>query len=324
MCAEEQTLLAPVASLYDEGGVEPIEGNRLAFSPGGLLAVKGHGLDVWDLTRLDEPLCELGTTWGTSRPAWSPDGSKLAVGEWDDLSRVRIWSIPDGRCLRSYEGHRGYDMITSLAWSPDGARIASCSATPLLHVWDPATGDLLWATRPVVDPAPLVWTPDGACLAALAFSMRIVNLLRFPDLSMAVSVQQPQPLGWITCFAFAPQGDRLACGTENGYIQVWGLDRARGTGSPLLCFDRHMDAVSGLAWSPDGRLLLSGAADRHVYLWRADTGALVRYAGCRGEDNRVQDVAWSPDGRWLAVCEARGGVVRLYQSGAAPQSLPAS
>lgn len=55
-----------------------------------------------------------------------------------------------------------------------------------------------------------------------------------------------------------------------------------------------------------------------------DVGAGRRYEGCRGEDNHVLDVACSPDGRWLAVCEARGGVVRRSGRGAAPERLPVS
>lgn len=70
---------------------------------------------------------------------FSPDGSMLASCAWDKA--VKLWSIPDGRCLRTLEGHAPNEThngptwhVWSLCFSPDGNTLASASSEVLL--WD--------------------------------------------------------------------------------------------------------------------------------------------------------------------------------------------
>jgi len=57
-------------------------------------------------------------------------------------------------------------------------------------------------------------------------------------------------------------------------------------------------AITRLAWSPDGRMLASGAGDSAVRIWDAETGEAQRTV--IGQSDIVYSVAWSPDGRMLA------------------------
>src|SRR6187397_2160189 len=57
----------------------------------------------------------------------------------------------------------------------------------------------------------------------------------------------------------------------------------------------HSDWVTSVAFSPDGRRLLTGSRDKTAKLWDAETGKEIRsFAGHSAE---VYGVAFSPDGR---------------------------
>ncbi|KAJ5768989.1 hypothetical protein N7520_003548 [Penicillium odoratum] len=62
----------------------------------------------------------------------SLNGSRTASGSQDNT--VRIWDIATGQSISTLEGHWG--SVYSIAWSPDGSRIASGSLDKI----DPATG----------------------------------------------------------------------------------------------------------------------------------------------------------------------------------------
>jgi WD40 repeat protein len=71
----------------------------------------------------------------------------------------------------------------------------------------------------------------------------------------------------------------------------------------------HSDAVLSLAFSPDGKLLASGAADKMARVTELATGKLVR--NFEGHTHHVLGVSWSADGRTLATAGA-DGMVKIW------------
>ncbi|MEV4510133.1 pentapeptide repeat-containing protein [Dactylosporangium sp. NPDC049525] len=123
----------------------------------------------------------------------------------------------------------------------------------------------------------------------------------------------------VNAVAWSPDGTRLASGSGDYSVRVWGAV----TGAERLQLVGHTDWVRSVAWSPDGTRLASGGDDGSVRVWDAVTGAerlqLAVHAGSVGA------VAWSPDGTGLAaagdngvrVWDAVTGAERLQLAGAA-------
>ena len=73
-------------------------------------------------------------------------------------------------------------------------------------------------------------------------------------------------------------------------VRLW----EAATGQLIRTFKGHADAVSSVAFSPDGTRLLSGSADKTLRLWDVATGRLIRTF--EGHADLVSSVAFSPDG----------------------------
>ena len=78
------------------------------------------------------------------------------------------------------------------------------------------------------------------------------------------------------------------------------------TGKQVRTLEGHKRTVLGVAFSPDGRLLASGAGEK-VILWDVETGKQARTL--EGHTWTVIGVAFSPDGRLLASGSWDGTVI---------------
>ncbi len=90
-------------------------------------------------------------------------------------------------------------------------------------------------------------------------------------------------------------------------MQVW--DAADG--GHVLTYRGHSSDVSSLAWSPDGKNIVSGSVDNTVQVWDATTGNHIYTY--HGHSDAVFDVAWSPNGKRI-VSASNDGSVQIWNA----------
>jgi WD40 repeat protein len=121
---------------------------------------------------------------------------------------------------------------------------------------------------------------------------------------------------WVECIAVSPDGRFVATGAAQPIqtekqgeadfsVRVWDL----ANGNEVRRFVGHAHWVMSVAFSPDGRRVLSGSYDNTVRLWDVETGKLLHCL--RGHEERVRSVAYSPDGRF-ALSASYDHTLRLW------------
>jgi WD40 repeat protein len=215
--------------------------------------------------------------------AVSPNGQLLAGGGGSADPTIKLWGVPDGRCLKNLSGHT--NEIWSVAFSSDGRMLASASTDRTIRLWSTLTGECLQIlTGHMHWVMSVVFSSQPDILVSAGFD----RLINFWNIQTGECINTWQVGQSICAIAFSPSGDMLASGSIERIVGLW--DTA--TGKCLQTLSGHTHFVWSVAFSPDGRLLASGSFDRTIRLWDLHTGRCLQVL--EGHESGVFSVAFVP------------------------------
>jgi len=275
----------------------------VAFGPDGTQILSGYAngaIKLWDIASGQE----LRTFSGYSNFIWtvafSPDGKRaLSNGSRET---IELWDVANGRKLRTFSGHS--DRVNSVAFSPDGKQALSGSNDKKVKLWDVESGqEIRTFSMGSLDAEAVAFSPDGRQILAgyEGYTMKLWD---------AASGRELRTFSWessvrfrVSAVAFSPDGKAVASGSANS---VKLMDVA--SGQEIKTFSGHNNIVWSVAFSPNGKQMLSGSSDGTVKLWDVASGQEIRtFSGLTGA---AYSVSFSPDGKAIASSSANS--IRLW------------
>jgi len=309
------------------------DGSRIAYT---IINNDGPGRpysQLWIMTVSDQKSIRLAADKeGSSNPEWSPDGRQIAYDGRVGGKSGLVVANADGsnaRFLAPVQGTNSPLPSTgkTVAWSPDGKRIAFVSAVPGPETQD-ATGDPVVITR-------YLYKPDaGEGLTRFNDNRRlhifVVDLTNGQVTQLTKGDHYEHSIDW------SPNGDEIALisNREPNEDQFFNYDilALKVSDGTLRRLTATESAEYRPLWSPDGKFIVYQATkrgltdlettmeDTHVWLMNAD-GSNRREIGS-AIDNRQSPPSWSRDGKSVLFTALDRGNVRLYRlaiDGGAPE-----
>lgn len=192
--------------------------------------------------------------WSMKEIMFSPDGRLLAsIGD----GIVQVWEANTGKLVLDLKVEKVAYGVAG-AFSPD-SRSFCYSEHGIVRFLDTAT----WKEQPewngVYAPLGLACSPDGRMLATAS-----VEGVRLFEVATRLERVHVRPNGYPSGgLRFSPNGRFLTWFADRSVVHVYDI----WTASLLGPFSGHDDAVSGLTFTKDSRLLASSSGDSTILLW---------------------------------------------------------
>ncbi|QUW02760.1 AAA-like domain-containing protein [Chloracidobacterium validum] len=269
-------------------------------------------LRIWNTDPHTEQREIKGHSDNVTSVAFSPDGKKIVTASHDKTAR--IWDTETGEELKRLEGHSA--SVLSVCFSPDGRQIATGSQDKTARIWDAEAGkelkQLQGHTGSILS---IAFSPNGRKIVTASSD----TTARIWDADSGRELRRlEEHIGRVFSISISPDSQFIVTGNEEiDYgIRIWLME----TGEEIKKINTPI--VLAVAFSKDGKQILSGANDSSIRVWNAKTGTETQTI--LGRSGAIISVIFSPDGKRIAstsddkiarIWDATSGLELLQVSG---------
>ena len=271
-----------------------------------LVTATQDNVNLWD-TATGDRVMVLPVGAGSNRAVLTPDRTHLFVERrGDSESRLELWGLDDGEIAAEVVVA---GVPARVALDATGSRVAIADFDRAVRIWDFKTSELLGQFDLPAQPGMIDLLADGSTLGVI-----------YPGVGLSLwnvaSPQEPmhQQFGsgdWR--ITFSPSGNRVLAGRPDVGFQIFGGDDGLLIGPPLGV--RRSGATKDLlAFSQDEQVLLTGAVDEELRIWRvpalSSTTSTIAHQGAHTIWSPSADstMATATDGSFVAIGDASGHV----------------
>lgn len=304
--------------------------NSVAFSPNGEIVASGSddkkvrlwnkdGKPILIIPAHDDEITSV---------VFSPDGQVIASGS--DDGTVKTWNLkgdliqlfekdpkfikedkvqidgkllskPKRACNKASDDNVGHaDKVLSIAFSPDGKKLASASCDTTVKLWN-LDGKLLQTFNGHNERVnSVVFNPNGQSLASGSLDNNVIIWNLNGRISKKLKGTN------VNSVAFSPNGEILVAGNEDGRIQAWKVSENKI--ELLSIITGHDGAVRSLSFSPNEAILISSSKDKTIKIWdlerkkkNNDNSPLFRLINTiEGHSEEIKKVVFNHDGKIIA------------------------
>jgi WD40 repeat protein len=245
--------------------------------------------------------------------AFSSDGRWIAIGVEGDA--IRILRSKTYVVERTLLGHTM--GVHALAFSPCGRWLVSCSWDGTARLWDLQDTKIKqnvifelggWNMDDFVHFCAFLPTGHQFVIGTSDF----VGVFDVRTGGSPSGTFEKRMVCSMYSLACSPDGQRVALGGGTSSIYLWDLYSTK----PHHELEGHTDDIICVAYSPCGKWILSGSADRTIRLWHLRTGEVDDWScvvAVGGSSDTVESLAWNPVVPMEFASGCRDGSVRVWR-----------
>ena len=242
--------------------------------------------------------------------AFSPVDASLIAGT--DGNTIKLWNLANTSVPQAiFSGHIG--TVLSLAFSPTGELLVSTDLHSHVILWDVLSGTKINSFK--TPAAAIAISQDGNYLATVGRRSKIWDIRNPKEILEVQTLPHDESVLFWTV-DFSPDGKWLACGDENGRLEIWDVQHQKLVQS----LKANSDRIFSVQFSADSQFLVSIGPYRHTLLrspeWQLHGKILGETLGL--------DIAFFPNSKMYATSDLRGVTLRSTTSGARVISLKGS
>ncbi len=252
---------------FGSGGLTGFTVGAIAYNPDASLIAVGcpdGRIQLYD-PAADEVIAafgdrETGHTSGIISLDWSPDGTQIVTGAFDNA--VIVWDVEGQMPLGRFDtfSERGYGDVL---FTPDGSALVVGGFDDFIYILDPGSGAVLSQWNPELgDQSDLDWNPNDPN-QFVAASMDVV-IWDYTTGEPVLVMEDADGFDFPYSAAFSPDGSIIVGGGSQGDVAIW--DAA--TGAVLVAYEMpHTDSVSEVVFNPDGTTFATISYDGTIVIW---------------------------------------------------------